>query len=70
MDKEAWDELYGWLKQGKKYLQERVADTASRDNEYTKIEYVRLKGKLEGIKLCMEHMEETERLYHFRETGE
>lgn len=64
---EAWDEMYAWLERGKQYLEEREEYFANRDDEYGISEYQRIHGKLEGIKLCMQHMEESEKMYDLTE---
>jgi hypothetical protein len=67
---DAWNEMYEWLKKGKGYLEEREAYFADRDDDYGLAEYQRIRGKLEGIKICMGHMEESERVYDLTEVDD
>lgn len=68
--KEAWDDMYRWLKQGKEYLEKRETELSMVEGPYFALEEKRTSGKLDGIKTCMNHMEESEKLYHLGETGE
>lgn len=59
----AWNEMQRWLEQGRLYLEERIEDIAIRSEGWALLEAKRLEGKLDGINNCIQHMEESERMY-------
>jgi len=58
MNQDVWNDTKRWLENSIKYLEDYK-------NNYihNKFEYSRLKGKVEGLKVCLEHMKESERIY-------
>lgn len=59
----AWDEMYDWLSKGKDYLEKRLTELSTVEGPYFDSEYKRIEGKLDGIKTCIYHMDETKKIY-------
>lgn len=59
--KEAWEDMRRWLNQGIDYVdgyQKELLEEGKNVHEH-----IRIRGKLDGMKTCLSHMDETEKIY-------
>ena len=59
--KESWNDMSRWLKQGIEYLEQREVEL--RDQADNVHGHIRVKAKLDGLRTCQIHMEQSERIY-------
>lgn len=65
---ESWEEMKRWLENGRDYLEQRCTEVSILMNDpYWDLELKRLQGKLDGIKTCLNHMNESEKIYKLKE---
>lgn len=64
--KQSWDDMHRWLTHGVEYLEHRESELLDQaDNVHG---HIRVKAKLNGLKTCLNHMNETERIYKSEES--
>lgn len=59
-----WGDMKRWLEQGAEYMKVRkdeLEERADVTKDYT--EFNRVSGKLDGLKTCLSHMQNSERIY-------
>jgi hypothetical protein len=57
------DDLKSWLKKGIEYLESREEALEDREDDYGATEFIRICGKKDGLKVCLQHIEESEKIY-------
>jgi hypothetical protein len=66
--KEVWNEMKTWLENGQEYLEGRHQDLSVRSDGWAVLEAKRIEGKLDGLKTCLNHMKESEKIYELEDT--